>query len=124
MKAALYARLSRDRNGDSTGTDRQLADCRALAASKGWEIAGEFVERDVSAFTARTPRPAYDAMVGEVEAGTVDVIVAWKLDRLLRRPLDFEVLWERLDRQGASLATVADAIDTTQPSSANSCRGC
>ncbi len=115
MRAALYARLSRDRDGTSTGTDRQLADCRRLAAAKGWEIGAEYVERDVSAYSARTPRPAYEAMVGELEAGTIDVIVAWKLDRLLRRPLDFEQLWVRLERQGASLVTVADAIDTTQP---------
>jgi DNA invertase Pin-like site-specific DNA recombinase len=113
--AAIYARLSRDRDGTSTGTDRQLADCRALAKAKGWDVVGEYVERDVSAYTPKTPRPRYDAMLTALEAGEVGVIVAWKLDRLLRRPLDFETLWDRLERKGASLATVADSIDTTQP---------
>ena len=115
MRAALYVRLSRDRDGLSTGPDRQLADCRAMAAARVWDVVGEFVERDVSAFKRQTPRPAYEAMISELEAGAVDVIVAWKLDRLLRRPRDFEELWDRLEAHGASLATVADGIDSTQP---------
>lgn len=115
MRAVLYARLSRDPDGLSTGPDRQLADCRSLAAARGWDVVGEYVERDVSAFKRQTPRPAYEAMITELEAGAVDVIVAWKLDRLLRRPRDFEELWDRLEARGASLATVADGIDSTQP---------
>lgn len=114
MRAALYARLSRDRDGLSTGPDRQLADCRALAAARGWQVVGEFVDRDVSA-RSQTPRPAYEAMMDELDGGAVDVVVAWKLDRLLRRPRDFEDLWDRLDGKGASFATVADGIDSTQP---------
>src|SRR4029077_3528714 len=35
--AALYARLSRDRTGEETATARQIEDCRAFAALKGWE---------------------------------------------------------------------------------------
>lgn len=115
MRAALYVRLSRDRDGLSTGPDRQLADCRAMAVARVWDVVGEYVERDVSAFKRQTPRPAYEAMISELEAGGVDVIVAWKLDRLLRRPRDFEELWDRLEARGASLATVADGIDSTQP---------
>jgi len=115
MRAALYARLSRDRDGLSTGPDRQIADCRTLVASRGWEISGEFVDRDVSAYNPHIPRPGFEAMITELEFGAVDVIVAWKLDRLLRRPRDFEELWERLEEQGASLVTVADGIDSTLP---------
>ena len=115
MRAALYVRLSRDRDGLSTGPDRQLADCRAMAAARVWDVVGEFVDRDVSAYNPHIARPAYEAMITELEAGAVDVIVAWKLDRLLRRPRDFEELWERLEARGASLVTVADGIDSTQP---------
>ncbi len=115
MRAALYARLSRDRDGLSTGPDRQLADCRAMAAARGWDVVGEFVDRDVSAYDRHTLRPAYEAMINALEAGAMDVIVSWKLDRLLRRPRDFEELWDRLEFRAASLATVADGIDSTVP---------
>jgi site-specific DNA recombinase len=40
-RAALYARLSRDRSGEETATARQLQDCRAFATARGWEIAAD-----------------------------------------------------------------------------------
>jgi hypothetical protein len=38
-RAALFARLSRDRFGEETATARRLQDCRASATARGWEIA-------------------------------------------------------------------------------------
>jgi site-specific DNA recombinase len=114
-RAVLYARLSRDRSGEQTATARQLEDCRAFAASKGWEIAGEFTDADVSAYKKNVPRPGYEAMLAALDAGEVDVIVAWKLDRLLRRVMDFEKLWERCEARAANVTTVRDGIDTSAP---------
>jgi site-specific DNA recombinase len=114
-KAALYARLSRDRTGEETATARQLDDCRAFATSRGWEIVGEYTDADVSAYKRNVSRPGYEAMLAELDAGQVDVVVAWKLDRLLRRVMDFETLWERCESHGANVATVRDGIDTSTP---------
>jgi site-specific DNA recombinase len=114
-RAALYARLSRDRTGEETATARQLDDCRAFATSRGWEIVGEYTDADVSAYKRNVARPGYEAMLRELDAGTVDVVVAWKLDRLLRRVMDFEKLWERCEPHAANVATVRDGIDTAQP---------
>ncbi len=86
-----------------------------MAAARVWDVVSEFVDRDVSAYNPHIPRPAYEAMITDLEAGEVDVIVAWKVDRLLRRPRDFEALWDRLEAHGASLATVTDGIDSTVP---------
>jgi len=114
-KAALYARLSRDRTGEETATARQLDDCRAFATSRGWEIVGEYTDADVSAYKRNVARPGYEAMLAELDADRVDVVVAWKLDRLLRRVMDFEKLWERCEVHGANVATVRDGIDTSTP---------
>jgi DNA invertase Pin-like site-specific DNA recombinase len=114
-KAALYARLSRDRSGEETATARQLEDCRAFAAARGWQIVGEYTDADVSAYKRNVARPGYDGMLAELDAGGFDVIVAWKLDRLLRRVMDFEKLWERCEPHGTNIATVRDGIDTSAP---------
>jgi len=113
--AALYARLSRDRSGEETATGRQLDDCRAFAAARGWEVVGEFTDSDVSAYKRNVARPSYEAMLAELDAGRLDVIVAWKLDRLLRRVMDFEKLWERCEPHRANVVTVRDGIDTSAP---------
>jgi DNA invertase Pin-like site-specific DNA recombinase len=42
VRIGIYARISDDRDGQQTATARQLEDCRAFAAKKGWEVADEF----------------------------------------------------------------------------------
>ncbi|MEJ7803512.1 MAG: recombinase family protein, partial [Candidatus Limnocylindria bacterium] len=113
-RAAIYARLSRDRSGEETATARQVEDCHSFAAARGWSIVDEYVDTDLSAYR-NVVRPGYATLLAALEAGEVDVILSWKMDRLLRRPRDFEELWARCERVGANLATVRDGIDTTAP---------
>lgn len=114
-RAAIYARLSRDRNGSQTATSRQVADCRKFAEAKGWEVVAVHEDADLSAYSAKVVRPGFEALKASVEAGDADVVLAWKLDRLLRRPREFEVLWQLCEAAGANVVTVSDGIDTAQP---------
>src|SRR5437763_1149487 len=100
-RAAIYARLSRDPTGAAESVDRQLADCRALAAREGWAAVTEYVDRDRSAYQRGVEREAYDQMFADVEAGRIDVVIAWKPDRLARRALDMAKLRDLLERTGA-----------------------
>ena len=114
-RAVIYARLSRDRDGSQTATARQVADCRKYADAKGWRVAAVHEDADLSAYTASVTRPGFEAVLEAVEAGEADVVLSWKLDRLLRRPRDFERLWQLCEAAGAHIATVTDGIDTSQP---------
>jgi DNA invertase Pin-like site-specific DNA recombinase len=114
-RAIAYARLSRDRDGTQTATARQLSDCRKFADAKGWEIVAEYEDADLSAYNAKVTRPGFEAVKSAVEVGEADIVLAWKLDRLLRRPRDFEDLWKLCEERGAHIATVTDGIDTSTP---------
>ena len=114
MRAAVYTRLSKDPSGQQTATARQRDDCRALIARHGWDVVGEFEDVDLSAFRG-VQRPGYEALLASLEAGEIDRVVAWKLDRLLRRPRDFEKLWELCEGAGAHIVTDKDSIDTSAP---------
>ena len=85
--AALYARISDDKEGAGLGTARQLADCRELAEKRGWTVAREYEDNDYSAFSGRK-RPGYRHMLADVASGTVNAVVAWHTDRLHRSPLN------------------------------------
>ncbi len=87
--AALYARISDDKEGAGLGTARQLADCRELAEKRGWTVAREYEDNDYSAFSGRK-RPGYRQMLADVASGTVNAVVAWHTDRLHRSPLELE----------------------------------
>jgi site-specific DNA recombinase len=89
IPAAIYARISRDREGAGLGVERQEADCRILAARLGWDVVAVFADNDTSAASG-APRPQYRAMLDAVRAGEVRGILAWHTDRLHRRPVELE----------------------------------
>src|SRR6478735_5573657 len=89
LPAAIYTRISRDREGAGLGVDRQEADCRALAERLGWDVAAVFVDNDISAYSGK-PRPQYRAMLEAIKQGRIRGLIAWHPDRLYRRAVDLE----------------------------------
>src|SRR5438270_2630142 len=93
MRAAIYARISRDSEATGLGVERQISDCKRLIAQRGWEPSGEFIDNDISAArkNGRLPeRPSYDAMLEAIKRGEVDAVVGWDLDRIHRDPFEAE----------------------------------
>ena len=70
--AAIYARISRDRNGDQLGVKRQRDDCRKLIEVRDWLLVGEYIDDDRSAYSGKR-RPEYERLLADLEAGTVDL---------------------------------------------------
>jgi DNA invertase Pin-like site-specific DNA recombinase len=111
IRAAAYARISSDRDGDQLGVRRQLEDCERLVERQGWELAERYVDDDVSAYTGRR-RPAYRQMLDDIRAGFVDAVVVWHLDRLHRQPKELEEFFELCAAAGVRrLASVSGDID-------------
>jgi DNA invertase Pin-like site-specific DNA recombinase len=109
--AAVYARISSDQTGQGLGVRRQLEDCRRLAASKGWRVAEEYVDNDVSAFSGKA-RPGYAQMVADIRDGLRDAVIVYNLDRLTRRPVELEEFVAHCDAAGVrDIATVTADID-------------
>ena len=86
---AVYARISQDRDGEGLGVKRQLGDCRADAARRGWTVAEEYVDDDISAYSGKL-RPAYERMLADIEEGRRDAVMVWHMDRLHRQPIELE----------------------------------
>src|ERR1700722_19749991 len=92
----LYARKSTDRE------DKQIlsipahpAAMREFAASAGLTIVAELTESR----SAREPgRPVFNQLLKDVSDGKVERILAWKLDRLARKPIDGGALIHHLGK--------------------------
>lgn len=111
MKAAIYARISDDREGDQLGVGRQLADCRDLAKHRSWTVVDEYVDNDVSAYSRRV-RPAYRRMLDDIAAGVIEGVIVYHLDRLHRQPRELEEFFDVCDKAGVSeLASVTGDVD-------------
>ena len=103
--AAIYARISQDRDGLRAGVDRQVEECRALAARLGWQIGAVYADDDVSAFSGRR-RPEYERMLRGLRDGTVDGVLVWHPDRLHRRPRELEAFIQLVEAHDFHVATV------------------
>lgn len=99
-RAAIYARISSDRDHDEVGVDRQTADCEALIAERGWTTTATYRDTNKSAMRGR--RPEFERMLTELDR--IDVIVVWSADRLYRRLTELERLVSELGR--VQVATV------------------
>jgi DNA invertase Pin-like site-specific DNA recombinase len=103
-RAAIYCRISRDREGLALGTDRQEADCRALCLQRGWQVVDVFRDDDISAFTGKH-RPGYESMMSALAAHTVDAIVAYNADRLHRNLKELAAFVDAVNAAHGDVAT-------------------
>lgn len=110
---AIYTRVSEEDFEQPASTKRQERACRRFAESRGWEVAGIWEDVGVSAYERRVRRHAFEHLLTVVAGRRVDGVVVWKLDRLVRRVIDFERFWSRCDRAGVFLVSATEPIDST-----------
>jgi DNA invertase Pin-like site-specific DNA recombinase len=111
VRAAIYARISSDREGDNLAISRQLADCEQLAERRGWAVVERYVDADISAYSGKL-RPEYRRMLEEIEAGLIEAVVVYHADRLHRQPKELEEFMEVCAAAKLTkLATVSGELD-------------
>lgn len=85
-------RISDDPEGRAVGVERQEQDARALAERQRWVIA-EPIYRDNDVWATRSRRrPEWERLLADIEAGSIDAVVAYSSSRLYRRPRDLQRL--------------------------------
>ena len=113
-RCAVYTRKSTSAGleQDFNSLDAQREACIGyIQRQPGWTIIGE--QYDDGGFTgANTDRPAFQRLLADVEAGKIDVVVVYKVDRLSRSLLDFAKVMERFGKAGASFVSVTQNFST------------
>lgn len=110
--AAIYVRLSRDREGQ-TALDRQEEDCRAWAKQHGLEVVRVFTDLGKSGYKD-VRREGFDDALRALESGEVGTLLVWKLDRLSRRGIgQVGQVLDRLEASGGRIVAVQDNLDTS-----------
>jgi site-specific DNA recombinase len=89
--AAVYARISHDKEGTGQKVDDQIADCRALAERQGMVVVEVFRDDSISASSGKR-RPGYEKLLAAIRADEIDAVIVTeteRLDRRLRYMLDY-----------------------------------
>ena len=116
LRCAVYTRKSSEEglDMDFNSLDAQRESCEASIASQraeGWVLAAD--RYDDGGFSGGTlERPALKRLLADVNAGKVDVIVVYKIDRLSRSMLDFLNLVELFERHGVTFVSVTQSFNT------------
>ena len=116
-RCAIYTRKSSEHNLHLafTSLDAQREACEAYIKSQaheGWRlIPGRY---DDGAFSgASLERPALQQLLADVRAGTIDIVLVYKVDRLTRSLADFAKLIELFDAHGVSFVSVTQSFNTS-----------
>jgi len=116
-RCAIYTRKSTDHNLDLefNSLDAQREACEAYIKSQsheGWRLVPAFYD-DGGISGASLDRPALQALLSEIRAGKVDVVVVYKVDRLTRSLADFAKLVELFDKHLVSFVSITQSFNTT-----------
>ena len=117
IRCAIYTRKSTeeglDQEFNSLDAQREAGEAFIKSqAAEGWTALPE--KYDDGGFTGgNMDRPALRQLLADVDAGMVDCIVVYKVDRLSRSLMDFSRMMETLDRRGCSFVSVTQQFNTT-----------
>lgn len=116
-RCAVYTRKSSEEglDQDFNSLQAQREACEAYIASQrgeGWKLVPTAYD-DGGLSGGNMERPGLQRLLADVTAGSVDVIVVYKVDRLTRSLADFAKMVEVFDARGASFVAVTQQFNTT-----------
>jgi site-specific DNA recombinase len=117
IRCAIYTRKSSEEGLEQefNSLDAQYEACSAYIVSQkseGWKRTP--VRYDDGGISGGTlERPALRRLLADIEAGRIDLVVVYKIDRLTRSLMDFSRLVERFDKSNCSFVSVTQAFNTS-----------
>ncbi len=116
LRCAIYTRKSTEegleQEFNSLDAQRDAGESYIKSQQhEGWVCAAQHY--DDGGFTgANMDRPALRRLLADIEAGKVDCVVVYKVDRLSRSLLDFARIMETFERHNVSFVSVTQAFNT------------
>ncbi|WP_057883337.1 recombinase family protein [Tsuneonella troitsensis] len=117
LRCAIYTRKSSDegleQSFNSLDAQREAGEAYVRSqAHEGWKLLP--ARYDDGGFSGGTmERPGLRKLLADVEAGLIDVVVVYKIDRLTRSLADFARIVELFDKREVSFVSVTQAFNTT-----------
>ena len=119
LRCAVYTRKSSEEGLDMefNSLEAQREACEAYISSQraeGWTLVPDrYDDGGISGGTLE--RPALKRLLADIEAGKLDVVLVYKIDRLSRSMLDFLKLVETFDGRDVTFVSITQSFDTRSP---------
>ncbi len=117
LRCAIYTRKSTEEglDQDFNSLQAQRESCAAYVMSQtheGWNALDTLYD-DGGFSGGNMERPGLQQLMNDIEAGQIDIVVVYKVDRLTRSLADFAKLVEVFDKHSVSFVSVTQAFNTT-----------
>ena len=117
LRCAIYTRKSSEEGLEQefNSLHAQREACGAYIKSQrheGWACLGQHYD-DGGLSGATMDRPALRQLLADIQAGKIDAVVTYKVDRLTRSLADFAKIVEIFDAKGVSFVSVTQQFNTT-----------
>src|SRR3954453_19710135 len=117
VRCAVYTRKSSEEGleQDFNSLDAQREACEAYILSQkheGW-LALPHMYDDGGVSGGTMDRPALKRLLADIEAGRIDTVVVYKVDRLTRSLSDFAKIVDVFDRHHVSFVSITQSFNTT-----------
>ncbi|MDP1904527.1 MAG: recombinase family protein [Pseudomonadota bacterium] len=115
-RCAVYCRVSTDERLDQSfnSIDAQRESGQAFITAQraeGWiPVVDDYDDGGFSG--GNMDRPALKRLLADIDAGKVDIVVVYKIDRLTRNLADFAKMVEVFDQRGVSFSAVTQQINS------------
>jgi site-specific DNA recombinase len=110
MRAAIYARVSTDRQGRQQTIDSQVDALRTWAVTNSHELSQDHVYTDEGYSGSRLDRPGLDGLRDAASQGDFDVVAVLSPDRLARKYAYQVLLLEELKKAGCEVVFLHRAL--------------
>ena len=117
IRCAIYTRKSTEeglqQEFNSLDAQREAGEAFVISQkNEGWQVVADHFD-DGGYTGGNMDRPALKRLLAAVEAGSVDCVVVYKVDRLSRSLMDFARIVEAFDQNGVSFVSVTQQFNTT-----------
>lgn len=112
LRARCYLRVSTDEQAmEGFSLSAQEEKCRQFIESQGWQYDGEYIDDGYSAKDLN--RPGMQRLLHDIKERQFDILVVYRLDRLVRSVVDLHHLVRLFDERGIMFKSVTEVFDTT-----------
>jgi len=117
MKCAIYTRVSTDNQAEVEFNSCEAQEAKIKSFVNSQENMAIYKVYSDPGFTgANLNRPALQEMFEDIKQGHINLVIAYKIDRLTRSPKDFYHLIEIFEDKGVDFLSVTERFDTSTPS--------
>jgi site-specific DNA recombinase len=114
MRVALYPRVSGHEQEDNYSIPEQIDRMKKYCEAKDWMVYKIYTDSVQTG--ADMNRPGLQAMIKDCEAGNVDMVLVYKLDRLSRSQKDTMYLIEDIfEKNNVGFTSMTENFDTSTP---------